>query len=214
MKLLKNFIVGFLVSFVGSIPLGYLNLVGFQIYLKSNIMQLSYYLFGVVLVESVVVYITLHFANRLNLNQERKRWISIFSVFFLLIFAYYFYSSSPKATNNHIDFDHLLLYPTFLIGLLLSCTNFAQLPFWMSWNLYLVNANYIHIEKKSNWFYLIGTVFGTFLGMLVLILGIEKISNSGIIHKSTISNSIPLIFVGLAGFQVFQLIRNKKPQSS
>ncbi|MEO8517169.1 MAG: hypothetical protein ABI426_10505 [Flavobacterium sp.] len=212
MKLLKNFIVGFLVSFVGSIPLGYLNLVGFQIYLKTNILQLSYYLLGVVLVECVVIYGTLHFAHRLNLNQKWKRWISIFSIFFLLILAYYFYSSSPKTTNNKENFDHLLLYPTFLIGLFLSSTNFAQLPFWMSWNLYLVNGNYIHKEGNSNWFYIIGTVFGTFLGMLALILGIEKISNSGVIHQSTIANSIPLVFIGLAVFQVFQLIRNKKPQ--
>lgn len=175
-------------------------------------MQLSYYLLGVVLVESIVVYGTLHFAHRLDLNQKWKRWISIFSIFFLLILAYYFYSSSPKATNDQGNLDDLLQYPAFLIGLFLSCTNFAQLPFWMSWNLYLVNGNYIHKGGNSNWFYIIGTFFGTFLGMLTLILGIEKISNSGIIHQNTISNSIPLVFIGLAVFQIFQLIRNKKPQ--
>lgn len=202
--------MGFLVSFVGSIPLGYLNLVGYQIYLKTNVLQLSYYLLGVVLVESIVVYATLHFAHRLNLNEKWKRWISIFSIFFLLILAYYFYSSNLKVDNNHTQFEDLIKYPTILIGLFLSSTNFAQFPFWMSWNLYLVNGNYIYKEGNLNWFYIVGTFFGTFTGMLTLILGIVKISNSGIIHQSTISNSIPLVFIGLAIFQVFQLIRNKK----
>ena len=210
MKLLKNSIVGFLVSFVGSIPLGYLNIVGFQVYQKTNITQLCYYLLGVVLVEAIVVYVTLHFAHRLNLNQKWKRWISIFSILFLLLLAYYFYSSSSKVDNNHTQFEDLLKYPTLLIGLFLSCTNFAQLPFWMSWNLYLVNGNYIYKGQNSNWFYILGTFLGTFFGMLTLILGIEKISNSGIIHQNTISNSIPLVFIGLAFFQVFQLIRSNK----
>jgi len=212
LKLLKNCIVGFLVSFVGSIPLGYLNLVGFEIYLKTNLFQLFYYLIGVVLIEAIVIYGTLEFAHRLNLNPKRKQWISIFSIFFLLFLAYYFYSSNSNIVENKNEYKALLKYPTLLTGLLLSCLNFAQIPFWMSWNLYLVNGNYIYKEGNSSWFYVFGTLIGTFLGMLTLIIGIESISNAGVIHQNTISKSIPLLFIGLALFQVFQLIRNKKPQ--
>ena len=212
MKLIKNSIVGFLVSFIGSIPLGYLNLVGFEIYIKTDLFQLFYYLIGVTLIEAIVIYLTLEFAHRLNLNSKLKKWISIFSILFLLFLAYYFYSSNSNTIENKNDYATLLQYPTLVTGLLLSCLNFAQIPFWMSWNLYLVNGNYINKEGNSSWFYIIGTLVGTFSGMLVLILGIESIANSGVIHQNSISKYIPVLFIGLAIFQAFQLIRNKKPQ--
>ncbi|UPF25018.1 hypothetical protein MWM28_11530, partial [Flavobacterium psychrophilum] len=79
MKYLKNFIVGFLISFVGSIPLGYLNFIGFEIYNKSNLIKLLYYLFGVVIIEGIVISSTFYFANKLILNSKLKRSISIFS---------------------------------------------------------------------------------------------------------------------------------------
>jgi hypothetical protein len=76
----------------------------------------------------------------------------------------------------------------------------------MSWNLLLTNGNYISVEKTPKWFYVIGTLIGTFSGMLLLISGIKSISNLGFIHNQTISKSIPLLFVCLAFFQIYQLI--------
>jgi len=68
MKALKNVVVGFLVSFIGSIPLGYLNIIGFEIYAKVHLQDLIGYLLGVVIVEAIVIYCTLVFANRLANN--------------------------------------------------------------------------------------------------------------------------------------------------
>lgn len=199
-----------MVSFLGSIPLGYLNLIGFQIYLKTNLTQLVYYLFGVVLVEVIVIYATLEFAHRLELNPKWKQRISVFSIFFLLFLAYYFYMSNANTGEDRHNYSTLLQYPALLTGLFFSCTNFAQVPFWMSWNLYLVNGNYILKGRSLSWFYIFGTLSGTFFGMLALILSIGRISHSGIIHQNTLSKYIPLVFIGLALFQVYQLIRNKK----
>ncbi|MFT7351846.1 MAG: hypothetical protein ACI9XR_001606, partial [Flavobacterium sp.] len=42
----KNIFVGFLVSFIGSIPLGYLNIIGFNIFQFSGILSTIHYLFG------------------------------------------------------------------------------------------------------------------------------------------------------------------------
>jgi threonine/homoserine/homoserine lactone efflux protein len=210
LKILKNIIVGFLVSFVGSIPLGYLNVVGFEIYRKTDINELAYYLLGVVIIEAIVIYGTLEFAHRLHLNLKWKRWIMIFSVIFLLFLAYYFYTSNRDPVQDTSDYKGLLGYPPFITGLLLSCLNFVQIPFWISWNLYLVNGNYIYKGGNLTWIYLLGTILGTFFGMLVLVLGLAGVSNAGFIHQDTIVKSIPLLFVGLALFQVFQLVRDRK----
>ncbi|SFB26374.1 hypothetical protein SAMN05660845_2277 [Flavobacterium swingsii] len=210
MKYLKNFIVGFLVSFVGSIPLGYLNFIGFEIYNKSNFTQLLYYLFGVVIIEAIVISSTFYFANKLLLNPKLKKYISIFSIVFLIFIAIYFYPSEYKKIENNNHAVTFLMYPPFIIGLILSSLNFAQIPFWFSWNIFLVNENYISSDKNIGFIYILGTIIGTFFGMLLLVLGLKKITNQGIISDNFISNNIWIIFFGLAIFQLFQLLKTRK----
>ena len=100
MKVIKNILVGFIVSFIGSIPLGYLNIIGFQIYAEFGIENVVQYLLGVVFVEAFVVYFTLIFANRLVSNIKLMRVIDVFGVFFLLFLAYSFYSYSNQTAAN------------------------------------------------------------------------------------------------------------------
>lgn len=209
MKELKNIGVGFLVSFIGSIPLGYLNIIGFEIYTKSNILQLIYYLFGVLIIEGIVIYGTFYFANKLNMNPKLKKWISIFSVLFLIFLTYYFYPTESQNINNQTKDQRFVGFPSFIIGLILSSLNFAQVPFWLSWNLYLVNKNYISSEKKLGFYYVVGTLFGTFFGMLALILGLKSITKSGFVSENIILNNIWIIFLALTVFQIVQLLRKK-----
>lgn len=209
MKELKNIGVGFLVSFIGSIPLGYLNIIGFEIYTKSNLLQLVYYLFGVLIIEGIVIYGTFYFANKLNMNPKLKKWISIFSVLFLIFLTYYFYPTESENINNQTKDQRFVGFPSFIIGLILSSLNFAQVPFWLSWNLYLVNKNYISSEKKLGFYYVVGTLFGTFFGMLALILGLKSITKSGFVSENIILNNIWIIFLALTVFQIVQLLRKK-----
>ena len=209
MKELKNIGVGFLVSFIGSIPLGYLNVIGFEIYTKSNILQLIYYLFGVLIIEGIVIYGTFYFANKLNMNPKLKKWISIFSVLFLIFLTYYFYPTESENINNQTKDQRFVGFPSFIIGLVLSSLNFAQVPFWLSWNLYLVNKNYISSEKKYSFYYIVGTLFGTFSGMLALILGLKSMTKSGFVSENVILNNIWIIFLALTVFQIVQLLRKK-----
>lgn len=208
MKALKNLLVGFLVSFVGSIPLGYLNIVGFEIYSKLGINSLFFFLFGVMTVEVFVIYYTLIFANSLINNKKLMKFIEIFAIFFLLMMAYSFYSHSKLTGTNEDYLSRYIAYSPFLIGVLLNCLNFLQVPFWTGWNLYLINSNYISVDKNLKFYYIAGTLIGIFLGMLALILALHSISqNSGIITEYFMPVIIPLFFIGLALFQVYKVYK-------
>ncbi|WP_309608189.1 hypothetical protein [Flavobacterium sp.] len=209
MKVLKNIGVGFLVSFIGSIPLGYLNVIGFEIYTKSNLWQLIYYLLGVLIIEAIVIYATFYFANKLNMNPKLKKWISIFSIGFLIFLTFYFYPTEGQNSINNTQESRFIGFPTFIIGLILSSLNFAQVPFWLSWNLYLVNKNYISTKKKLGFYYVVGTLIGTFFGMLALILGLKSITKNGVVSENIILNNIWVVFLALTVFQIIQLLRKK-----
>ena len=202
MKALKNIIVGFLVSFVGSIPLGYLNIIGFEIYSKSGIYSLIPYLAGVVCVEVLVIYFTLIFAKKILENKKILKWIEIFSIVFLLVLACTFFFRNENNNGNLLL--KYISYSPFFIGIILSSLNFIQIPFWIGWNLYLVNEKYIDLDNKLKFIYITGTLFGTFFGMLTFVLFLNYVNANLDDNKFSISDFIPLLFLGMALFQMFK----------
>jgi hypothetical protein len=214
MKVIKNILVGFLVSFLGSIPLGYLNIIGFQIYTEFGIENLVLYLLGVVFVEAFVIYFTLIFANRLVNNVKLMRVIDVFAIFFLLFLAYSFYSYSNQTAASPNYLKKYVIYSPFLIGLLLSSINFLQLPFWTGWNVYLINGNYIKTTKALKFYYVGGTLAGTFAGMMGFVFFLHTIAQSGAhISKYLFAIIIPLFFIVLACLQGYKVFKkyNIKP---
>lgn len=208
MKKLKNISVGFLVSFVGSIPLGYLNLAGLEIYSKSGLHNLVFFLFGVVFVETFVIYFTLLFAKQLVNNKKLMKIIDFFAVGFMFVLAYLFYSNSNQSSTSNSHINEFLMYSPFVIGVILNCFNFLQLPFWTSWNLYLVNGKYITTEKQLKYYYIAGTLIGIFLGMLTLILTLQNIfQKTDQFSKYVMPVFIPLFFIVLGSIQVFKVYK-------
>jgi threonine/homoserine/homoserine lactone efflux protein len=201
MQIIKNVFVGFLVSFIGSIPLGYLNVVGYDIYRNTGLNSTIHYLFGVILIEFFVIFCTLVFAKKLTSNLKLIRFIEAFSILFMFVLAYVFFSSgNSEHLNNTISSN--VSQHFFFAGILLSSTNFIQIPFWLSWNLYLLNGNYIEVSKYRKYFYAFGTIIGTFFGMLVLILSLNFLTlQTDFLSKYLMRIIIPLVFVGLGILQ-------------
>jgi hypothetical protein len=207
MQKLKNIGVGFLVSFIGSIPLGYLNVVGFDIYSQKGLTATISYLLGVVTIEFFVIYFTLIFAKKLSANKKLTKYIEGFSVMFMLVLAAFFYLSANSETTNRTVFSNVS-QNFFFAGLLFSSLNFIQIPFWTGWNLYLLNGNHIEISKSRKYFYVFGTILGTFCGMLMLILSLHYFaSNVDFLSQYLMKFIIPLVFFGLGIFQALKFYK-------
>lgn len=208
MKALKNIFVGFLVSFIGSIPLGYLNIVGFEVYSKTGIDSLIFYLLGVISIEIFVIYFTLVFADKLIQNKKLLKYIELFSIFFMFLLAYIFYSQSKAEVRQENVLEKYSDYSPYLIGVVLSCLNFVQIPFWCGWNLYLINGNYITAKSNLKFLYVIGTLAGTFLGMLAFVLFLNLVAESSNgLSKYLMSHIIPLFFIGMGLFQAYKFYK-------
>lgn len=208
MQNIKNIFIGFLVSFIGSIPLGYLNVVGYDVFKKFGINETVFYLLGVISIEFFVIYFTLLFANQLIANHKLLKFIEGFSVVFMFVLAYIFNSSASSETTNPSVLERYVNYSPFVVGLILSSLNFIQVPFWTSWNLYLLNGNYIEISKSRKYFYVFGTVIGTFSGMLVLILSLDYVTHqTDFLAKYLMKVIIPLVFIILGLVQGFKFYK-------
>ena len=211
MQKLKNISIGFLISFIGSIPLGYLNVVGYEVFQQFGLNATISYLLGVILIEMFVIYFTLIFAKQLMENKKLIQYIEGFSVLFMFLLAYIFYSSATKQATETSVLEQYVEYSPFVVGVILSSLNFIQIPFWTSWNLYVLNGNYIEVSKTRKYFYVIGTLIGTFFGMLVLILSLNFVTNeTDFLAKYLMKVIIPLVFIGLGLYQAFSFYRKYK----
>ena len=208
MQNIKNIFIGFFVSFIGSIPLGYLNVVGYDVFKKFGLNETVSYLLGVISIEFFVIFFTLLFANQLIANHKLLKFIEGFSVVFMFALAFVFYTSASSETTNPSVLERYVKYSPFVVGLILSSLNFIQVPFWTSWNLYLLNGNYIEISKSRKYFYIFGTVFGTFSGMLVLIFSLNYLTSEFEFFKLFLFQFIiPIVFVALGIFQGFKFYK-------
>lgn len=208
MKYLKNLLVGFVVSFVGSIPLGYLNVIGFDIYNHAGLRSLIPYLLGVITVEVFVIYFTLIFAEQLMNNKKLLKYIEGFSVIFMFVLAYIFYASASDSNSQSSVLNEYQDRTPYFVGLFLSALNFVQVPFWVGWNLYLLNGKYVEVTASKKYFYLFGTLIGTFCGMLALILSLHFLtSQTDFFAKYLMRFIIPGVFIGLGIYQGIQFWR-------
>ena len=208
MKALKNIFFGFLVSFLGSLPLGYLNIIGVDVFSKWGINSLISYLLGVIFIEALVVYLTVLFANKLATNKRLLKFIDFFAVFFLFLLAYLFYTNSNKTVNPQHYLEEYQNYSPFLIGLVLCGLNFLQIPFWMGWNLYLLNAKSISLNLNLKFYYILGILVGTFFGMLLVIVLLDSLSeNLFSFSKYIMPIVIPLFFATVAIFQAIKVYK-------
>lgn len=185
MKWLKNILVGFIVSFVGSLPLGFLNVVGFHVFQDSGMTSTIWYLLGVVSIEVFVIYLTLVFAKRLMENQKLIRFIEGFSAVFMLALAVWFYLNAIRQPSAERTFWHYDVDSSYLLGLGLSSLNVIQVPFWTGWNLYLLNNSHIDSSGAKKYSYIFGTATGTFFGMLAFIVSVKKLETTffpGVLH--------------------------------
>lgn len=208
MKSLKNIFIGFIVSFLGSLPLGYLNIIGVSIFSKSGMNALVPYLLGVIVIEAIVIYLTVIFSNQLAENKKLMKAIDFFAIFFFLMLAYLFFANANQTTEEHNYLEDYTHYSPFLIGMVLCGLNFIQIPFWMGWNLYLINVNAISLAQKLKFYYIFGTLVGTFFGMLAIIVLLDSLSqNTFSFSKYIMPIIIPLFFVILAFIQMVKVYK-------
>ncbi|MBL0339906.1 MAG: hypothetical protein IPP71_02720 [Bacteroidetes bacterium] len=198
-----------MVSFIGSVPLGYLNIIGSNIYLKDGAYHLLYFLLGIITLEAIVIILTLSLANWLIQQKKLIFWLEMVTVVFLVFLAGNFYFASASTENvNLVSPEGKTFSGMFLFGLILSVLNVVQWPFWAGWNIYLVDNGYIQKGKLPATLYLIGALAGTVTGMFVFALVVSQASNISVPFLNTkVQLLIPILFLLLAGLQIFKMVK-------
>jgi len=208
---LKNLLIVFSISFIGTIPLGYLNLIAFEIYKKYGFDSVLLYILGIVLVEFIYINISVYFIKHLLKNKKLIQGFKIFSILFLYLLGFIFLFQNTQFETKTVSLNVIIFNSIFFTGVFLNAMNFVQIPFWLGWNIYLINSNSIKINSYLKIFYFSGIVLGTSLGMICFVLFFNLL----FVKFNSILNSIysfilPTTLLVLGTLQLIKYYKNDK----
>ncbi len=206
--LLKIFFTGMLVSFLGSLPLGTLNIAAMQISVTEGITAAMLFSIGSLIVE--IIYVRLSLVAMDWIRKQEKilkalEWITL--VIVLALAASSFYSAMHPSVEKNIVLSSSL--PKFFLGFVMSALNPVQIPFWFGWSTVLFTKKVLLPRSDHYNSYILGIGIGTFIGNCVFIFGglliAKKINNNQHILNWVIGG----IFAITALIQLWRMLTKK-----
>ena len=204
--LLRVFFLGILVSFLGQLPLGNVNIAATQLNVQESQKNAWKFAAGLVVIEVTYLRLALTGINWIITNKLLfiiLGWTTV-ALFMILGVASFMaarkQSEDKKALmlNNKLD--------RFLLGLSISAVNPVQIPFWLTWSLYLINAKMLHPVAIEYNVFTIGAGIGTLIGLAVYIYGgkwaIQKVKA----NNKSLNKFMGIVFIVVAFLQLYKMI--------
>ena len=197
-----------LISFLGSLPLGTLNVAAMQISINDGVLQALQFSLGSLFAEMVYVRLSLvamDWVRKKEFLFKILEWITLAIVIILAISSFHA-AMSPAEQENVVLSSPL---PKILLGFSLSAVSPAQIPFWFGWSTVLLSKKILLPVNKHYNFYILGIGLGTLIGNCVFIFGgrlvADKLKNSHHIINWVIGG----IFLITALIQIWKMTKKK-----
>lgn len=209
-KLIRIFLWGLLISFLGSLPLGTLNVAAMQIGLAEGIYQAILFSLGSLLVEMIYVRISLVGISWIQKQVKLMKimeWVTLLIIVVLAIASFYAALHSTGEKQVHV-WDRVNVN-RFLLGAGMCAINPVQIPFWFGWSTVLFTKKILEPVNTQYNSYIVGIGLGTLAGNCVFIFGgrlmVEKISGS----QEYLNWIIGGIFAFTAIIQLWKILTHK-----
>ena len=210
MKLVKVFFSGLLISFIGSLPLGNLNVTAFQISVSVGVVQAIWFALGCVLVEIVYVRISVVAIEKIRKHTRLFRFMSL--VTFLITAGLAVFAFTSESANNPASslFPLMNAAQALLLGITMSALNLAQIPFWLAFSTVLMSKKILLPLRAHYNLYIVGIAIGSLIASSFFIFGGQLILKNISSNQAIISKIIGTSFSIAAIVQLWQLLSIKK----
>ncbi|NNV57785.1 LysE family translocator [Limnovirga soli] len=209
MNFIIIFCTGWLVSFLGQLPLGSMSITSTQIAVQENFTNAWKYSIGVAVVEIIYLRLTL---SGVDWIMQHQLFFTILGWLTVVVFLVLGYFSFMTARKQHKESKALLLENNinrFILGISMSALNPAQIPFWFIWSSYLLNNGVLHSNFTDFNIFTIGCGTGTISGLALYMYGgnwlITKLNTS----NKTLNYIMGGIFILAALIQLYRMLGQK-----
>lgn len=199
---LKTFLVGFLFSFLGSIPPGTINLTVLQVGLSRKISIAWRLALAAAVVEYAYAGIAVEFTSLILSSPQVINNLRIITGLVMIILGAFNFWSASKPSGFSRRFDE----SGFRRGLLLGVLNPMGIPFWIAMTTYLQTQHWIDLSTSPRLHsYLLGVSLGGFVLLIVLAYLATQLARY--FQHNLLVKRIPGIVLMLLGlYSFFQLL--------
>jgi threonine/homoserine/homoserine lactone efflux protein len=205
MVYLSGFFLGFILSFLGQLPLGTMSITATQIAVQENFRNAWKYSFGVALIEWVYLRLVLSGMQWIITHHvlfSIFNWLTV--VFFLVLGVLSFIAAQKQERAKKALLLNSRLH-RFILGMSMSALNPAQIPFWFVWTGYFINQGWLKSGFTNFNVFSGGAALGTIAG-----LGVYMYGGNWLVSKMKTSNRMlnkimGVIFIIAAIAQVYHL---------
>jgi threonine/homoserine/homoserine lactone efflux protein len=206
--LVKIFFTGMLVSFLGSLPLGTLNVAAMQISVTDGVTSAVLFSLGSLLVE--IIYVRLSLVAMDWIRKQEKlfkilEWVTLAIVAALAGSS--FYAALHPGTSENVVLSSTL--PNFLLGVVMCAVNPVQIPFWFGWSTVLFTKKILLPRQDHYNMYILGIGIGTFIGNLIFVFGGQLIADQINNNQHILNWVIGGIFTVTAIIQIWRMLKKK-----
>ncbi len=198
-----------LISFLGSLPLGTLNVAAMQISVTESVRSALLFSLGSLLAEIFYVRLSLVAMDWIR-KQERifriLEWVTLLVI--LALAASSFYAALHPAVHKNVLLSSTL--PKFALGLVMSAVNPVQIPFWFGWSTVLFTRNILQPRNDHYNSYIIGIGIGTFFGNCVFIFGGQLMVERLNANQNILNWVIGTIFAVTAIIQIWRMVLKRR----
>ena len=205
--LLKVFLVGMYISFLGSLPLGTMNVAATHIAVQDGAYAAFIYSAGSMLVEVLYVRAALVAMDWICRQHKIFRIMEWLAVIIILVLAFGSFEAAAKKSGvgNALPIHS---FNPFLIGAFLSATNPLHIPFWFGWSTLLLNKRILLPDNRNYNFYVAGIGLGTLLGFAFFIFGGNYLVNQLKANQNLVNWVIGFVLLITALIQLYKMRKN------
>jgi threonine/homoserine/homoserine lactone efflux protein len=205
-QLLKIFWLGITISFLGSIPLGTLNVAAIHIAVQDGLYSASLFGAGAVLIEIAYTRIALIAMNWMQKQQKLVRLLEWFTILLLLAMATGSFIAAMRKSGLENALPVHSSHP-FLLGILLSSTNPMPVSFWFGWSTILLNKGILSPNKVFYNVFVAGIAIGSILGFAVFIFGGNYLVNQVKTNQNILNWLIGTVMLITAFIQLYKTLK-------
>ncbi|HMG69296.1 MAG TPA: LysE family transporter [Chitinophagaceae bacterium] len=203
-NILRVFFWGMLVSFLGSLPLGTMNVTVTQISVQRGITDGFVFAIGSMIVEVIIVRIALVGMKWMAKQHKLFRFLEYVATSIILFLAIASFVAAYKMTGFASSLPIQTIKP-FWTGTFLSLTNPLHIPFWLGWSTVLMNKNILKPSAiQYNW-YVTGIGIGTILGFAVFIYAGNYLVSQILRHQTLLNCAIGIVLLITVIIQVIKM---------
>lgn len=196
------FFTTLLISFIGSLPFGPINLVMIDLTINYRLRSSYWFAVAAALVEMGQSFVALWCSAWLWQLIHQGTWVKLAGFFFFLLLGTVFFFKKGKE-NTHLAENSQKSF--FLKGLVVAVLNPQAIPFWVIMLTFLSSASVMNITAKSPLFYIlffnIGAASGKLLALLLFGILSERIMRRSYFIRHYINRIIGIILIGIGVFQ-------------